>query len=130
MCIRDSNFDHWYDQSEVIAQLILNTLVKICITEYNQLKERHNDISMVLLIKVLLCILAEFAEDNKFQSFFIDNKETLIVGVILVLMKSTDYEKELFYDNPLMFTEIALSLIHICRCRRYAVCRSRWSPYH
>eukprot|EP00826_Nyctotherus_ovalis_P029541 TRINITY_DN23363_c0_g1_i2.p1 TRINITY_DN23363_c0_g1~~TRINITY_DN23363_c0_g1_i2.p1 ORF type:complete len:183 (-),score=20.61 TRINITY_DN23363_c0_g1_i2:24-572(-) len=24
----------------------------------------------------------------------------------------------------------ALSLIHICRCRRYSVCRSRWSPYH
>ena len=23
-----------------------------------------------------------------------------------------------------------LSLIHILRCRRYAVCRSRWSPYH
>eukprot|EP00826_Nyctotherus_ovalis_P062465 TRINITY_DN9039_c0_g1_i4.p1 TRINITY_DN9039_c0_g1~~TRINITY_DN9039_c0_g1_i4.p1 ORF type:complete len:177 (+),score=40.62 TRINITY_DN9039_c0_g1_i4:143-673(+) len=26
--------------------------------------------------------------------------------------------------------ENLLSLIHICRCRRYAVCRSRWSPYH
>eukprot|EP00826_Nyctotherus_ovalis_P007493 TRINITY_DN11884_c0_g1_i2.p2 TRINITY_DN11884_c0_g1~~TRINITY_DN11884_c0_g1_i2.p2 ORF type:complete len:223 (-),score=105.87 TRINITY_DN11884_c0_g1_i2:20-688(-) len=26
--------------------------------------------------------------------------------------------------------EEELSLIHICRCRRYAVCRSRWSPYH
>eukprot|EP00826_Nyctotherus_ovalis_P036902 TRINITY_DN3317_c0_g3_i1.p1 TRINITY_DN3317_c0_g3~~TRINITY_DN3317_c0_g3_i1.p1 ORF type:complete len:282 (-),score=105.60 TRINITY_DN3317_c0_g3_i1:22-867(-) len=25
---------------------------------------------------------------------------------------------------------LELSLIHICRCRRYAVCRSRWSPYH
>ena len=25
---------------------------------------------------------------------------------------------------------IWLSLIHIWRCRRYAVCRSRWSPYH
>eukprot|EP00826_Nyctotherus_ovalis_P023374 TRINITY_DN17960_c0_g1_i1.p1 TRINITY_DN17960_c0_g1~~TRINITY_DN17960_c0_g1_i1.p1 ORF type:complete len:181 (+),score=32.10 TRINITY_DN17960_c0_g1_i1:171-713(+) len=25
---------------------------------------------------------------------------------------------------------MSLSLIHICRCRRYAVCRSRWSPYH
>ena len=23
-----------------------------------------------------------------------------------------------------------LSLIHICRCRRYSLCRSRWSPYH
>eukprot|EP00826_Nyctotherus_ovalis_P040313 TRINITY_DN3964_c0_g1_i7.p1 TRINITY_DN3964_c0_g1~~TRINITY_DN3964_c0_g1_i7.p1 ORF type:complete len:586 (-),score=183.51 TRINITY_DN3964_c0_g1_i7:19-1776(-) len=28
------------------------------------------------------------------------------------------------------FTHVLLSLIHICRCRRYAVCRSRWSPYH
>eukprot|EP00826_Nyctotherus_ovalis_P024905 TRINITY_DN19218_c0_g2_i1.p1 TRINITY_DN19218_c0_g2~~TRINITY_DN19218_c0_g2_i1.p1 ORF type:complete len:238 (+),score=57.86 TRINITY_DN19218_c0_g2_i1:159-872(+) len=27
-------------------------------------------------------------------------------------------------------SEVELSLIHICRCRRYAVCRSRWSPYH
>eukprot|EP00826_Nyctotherus_ovalis_P022243 TRINITY_DN1730_c0_g1_i4.p1 TRINITY_DN1730_c0_g1~~TRINITY_DN1730_c0_g1_i4.p1 ORF type:complete len:108 (-),score=26.18 TRINITY_DN1730_c0_g1_i4:16-339(-) len=26
--------------------------------------------------------------------------------------------------------QLKLSLIHICRCRRYAVCRSRWSPYH
>ena len=24
----------------------------------------------------------------------------------------------------------ALSLIHIWRCRRYSLCRSRWSPYH
>ena len=23
-----------------------------------------------------------------------------------------------------------LSLIHIWRCRRYSLCRSRWSPYH
>eukprot|EP00826_Nyctotherus_ovalis_P028497 TRINITY_DN2250_c0_g1_i3.p1 TRINITY_DN2250_c0_g1~~TRINITY_DN2250_c0_g1_i3.p1 ORF type:complete len:290 (-),score=66.59 TRINITY_DN2250_c0_g1_i3:21-890(-) len=29
-----------------------------------------------------------------------------------------------------LFTVYNLSLIHICRCRRYAVCRSRWSPYH
>ena len=24
----------------------------------------------------------------------------------------------------------ALSLIHICRCRRHLTCRSRWSPSH
>eukprot|EP00826_Nyctotherus_ovalis_P011043 TRINITY_DN12883_c0_g1_i1.p1 TRINITY_DN12883_c0_g1~~TRINITY_DN12883_c0_g1_i1.p1 ORF type:complete len:625 (-),score=90.82 TRINITY_DN12883_c0_g1_i1:15-1889(-) len=39
--------------------------------------------------------------------------------------------KNLRESNP--FTEdirYYLSLIHICRCRRYAVCRSRWSPYH
>eukprot|EP00826_Nyctotherus_ovalis_P043944 TRINITY_DN4693_c0_g1_i7.p1 TRINITY_DN4693_c0_g1~~TRINITY_DN4693_c0_g1_i7.p1 ORF type:complete len:229 (+),score=47.23 TRINITY_DN4693_c0_g1_i7:472-1158(+) len=28
------------------------------------------------------------------------------------------------------YNRLYLSLIHICRCRRYAVCRSRWSPYH
>ena len=27
-------------------------------------------------------------------------------------------------------TGLYLSLIHICRCRRYYLCRSRWSPYH
>jgi len=39
--------------------------------------------------------------------------------------------------NPLRIRRMAeestnyfLSLIHIRRCRRYAVCRSRWSPYH
>ena len=25
---------------------------------------------------------------------------------------------------------LVLSLIHICRCRRSTLCRSRWSPYH
>eukprot|EP00826_Nyctotherus_ovalis_P016116 TRINITY_DN14643_c0_g1_i3.p1 TRINITY_DN14643_c0_g1~~TRINITY_DN14643_c0_g1_i3.p1 ORF type:complete len:139 (+),score=11.44 TRINITY_DN14643_c0_g1_i3:58-474(+) len=33
-----------------------------------------------------------------------------------------------FYFDPVAI--VGLSLIHICRCRRYAVCRSRWSPYH
>ena len=33
-------------------------------------------------------------------------------------------------DSYAMLDILMLSLIHICRCRRYAVCRSRWSPYH
>eukprot|EP00826_Nyctotherus_ovalis_P044049 TRINITY_DN4718_c0_g1_i11.p1 TRINITY_DN4718_c0_g1~~TRINITY_DN4718_c0_g1_i11.p1 ORF type:complete len:233 (+),score=52.19 TRINITY_DN4718_c0_g1_i11:678-1376(+) len=32
--------------------------------------------------------------------------------------------------QSIQFRGFGLSLIHICRCRRYAVCRSRWSPYH
>eukprot|EP00826_Nyctotherus_ovalis_P012227 TRINITY_DN1320_c0_g5_i2.p1 TRINITY_DN1320_c0_g5~~TRINITY_DN1320_c0_g5_i2.p1 ORF type:complete len:299 (-),score=91.54 TRINITY_DN1320_c0_g5_i2:16-912(-) len=41
-------------------------------------------------------------------------------------------EESKFYKRLQGLAEIAkeLSLIHICRCRRYAVCRSRWSPYH
>ena len=39
---------------------------------------------------------------------------------------------ELTLDWSTLFTvrPLNLSLIHIWRCRRYAVCRSRWSPYH
>eukprot|EP00826_Nyctotherus_ovalis_P061334 TRINITY_DN8717_c0_g1_i2.p1 TRINITY_DN8717_c0_g1~~TRINITY_DN8717_c0_g1_i2.p1 ORF type:complete len:206 (-),score=45.45 TRINITY_DN8717_c0_g1_i2:9-626(-) len=33
-------------------------------------------------------------------------------------------------DLRTKYGTLYLSLIHICRCRRYAVCRSRWSPYH
>ena len=35
-----------------------------------------------------------------------------------------------FEQTLIHFTQGYLSLIHIWRCRRYAVCRSRWSPYH
>ena len=40
------------------------------------------------------------------------------------------------HDNPYIVQEVAgetvivLSLIHIRRCRRSTLCRSRWSPYH
>eukprot|EP00826_Nyctotherus_ovalis_P004846 TRINITY_DN11076_c0_g1_i5.p1 TRINITY_DN11076_c0_g1~~TRINITY_DN11076_c0_g1_i5.p1 ORF type:complete len:355 (-),score=97.79 TRINITY_DN11076_c0_g1_i5:22-1086(-) len=37
---------------------------------------------------------------------------------------------DFLYTIALVVLIIGLSLIHICRCRRYAVCRSRWSPYH
>ena len=32
-------------------------------------------------------------------------------------------------NGPILISK-SLSLIHIWRCRRYSLCRSRWSPYH
>ena len=32
--------------------------------------------------------------------------------------------------NTNLYAVKKLSLIHIWRCRRYSLCRSRWSPYH
>ena len=32
--------------------------------------------------------------------------------------------------HPVHYTMHTLSLIHIWRCRRSTLCRSRWSPYH
>eukprot|EP00826_Nyctotherus_ovalis_P001288 TRINITY_DN10190_c0_g1_i5.p1 TRINITY_DN10190_c0_g1~~TRINITY_DN10190_c0_g1_i5.p1 ORF type:complete len:254 (-),score=40.61 TRINITY_DN10190_c0_g1_i5:16-777(-) len=45
----------------------------------------------------------------------------------LPLLKSSRSENVIVKK---MARYLGLSLIHICRCRRYAVCRSRWSPYH
>ena len=38
----------------------------------------------------------------------------------------------LLLDEPFsnLDPDMTLSLIHIRRCRRYSLCRSRWSPYH
>eukprot|EP00826_Nyctotherus_ovalis_P019016 TRINITY_DN15796_c0_g1_i3.p1 TRINITY_DN15796_c0_g1~~TRINITY_DN15796_c0_g1_i3.p1 ORF type:complete len:187 (-),score=44.11 TRINITY_DN15796_c0_g1_i3:38-598(-) len=43
---------------------------------------------------------------------------------------SSDGNHKFLASNEFKFADLDLSLIHICRCRRYAVCRSRWSPYH
>eukprot|EP00826_Nyctotherus_ovalis_P010998 TRINITY_DN12871_c0_g1_i2.p1 TRINITY_DN12871_c0_g1~~TRINITY_DN12871_c0_g1_i2.p1 ORF type:complete len:215 (-),score=51.80 TRINITY_DN12871_c0_g1_i2:13-657(-) len=51
---------------------------------------------------------------------------TLVVYCVTSYNLSEDGHKLVATINSIYI----LSLIHICRCRRYAVCRSRWSPYH
>ena len=36
----------------------------------------------------------------------------------------------MYIVDSFMVVVLGLSLIHICRCRRSTLCRSRWSPYH
>ena len=38
--------------------------------------------------------------------------------------------KSSLFKFPTHVTVLGLSLIHIWRCRRSTLCRSRWSPYH
>eukprot|EP00826_Nyctotherus_ovalis_P058575 TRINITY_DN8062_c0_g1_i6.p1 TRINITY_DN8062_c0_g1~~TRINITY_DN8062_c0_g1_i6.p1 ORF type:complete len:490 (-),score=77.51 TRINITY_DN8062_c0_g1_i6:23-1492(-) len=63
-----------------------------------------------------------------------DNKKpSAMVKQIRKTMNLTTRNYSLVQDNfseDKSITGEDLSLIHICRCRRYAVCRSRWSPYH
>ena len=44
-------------------------------------------------------------------------------GSLMAIMNDDVNQLERFLDQ-------GLSLIHICRCRRSTLCRSRWSPYH
>eukprot|EP00826_Nyctotherus_ovalis_P016744 TRINITY_DN14865_c0_g1_i1.p1 TRINITY_DN14865_c0_g1~~TRINITY_DN14865_c0_g1_i1.p1 ORF type:complete len:250 (-),score=0.28 TRINITY_DN14865_c0_g1_i1:22-771(-) len=54
-----------------------------------------------------------------------------IIGIALGLVHPVVvYFEQKTHIKVVVGMVLLLSLIHICRCRRYAVCRSRWSPYH
>eukprot|EP00826_Nyctotherus_ovalis_P006826 TRINITY_DN11662_c0_g1_i12.p2 TRINITY_DN11662_c0_g1~~TRINITY_DN11662_c0_g1_i12.p2 ORF type:complete len:121 (-),score=13.24 TRINITY_DN11662_c0_g1_i12:31-393(-) len=83
--------------------------------------------------------LYSFVPNSK--NFLSESKFDYILEPGIVLMcRVVEFEAHFTHDaaSDLKFriellTEkisLKLSLIHICRCRRYAVCRSRWSPYH
>eukprot|EP00826_Nyctotherus_ovalis_P022867 TRINITY_DN17653_c0_g1_i3.p1 TRINITY_DN17653_c0_g1~~TRINITY_DN17653_c0_g1_i3.p1 ORF type:complete len:103 (+),score=20.96 TRINITY_DN17653_c0_g1_i3:673-981(+) len=68
------------------------------------------------------CIVSMESERNN-TVHSISAKKTL-------LLKNSEKVVETGKKHERLSQILLLSLIHICRCRRYAVCRSRWSPYH
>eukprot|EP00826_Nyctotherus_ovalis_P027457 TRINITY_DN21468_c0_g1_i1.p1 TRINITY_DN21468_c0_g1~~TRINITY_DN21468_c0_g1_i1.p1 ORF type:complete len:204 (+),score=22.21 TRINITY_DN21468_c0_g1_i1:75-686(+) len=92
-------------------------------------------------LKQLLNKVKAFEETNniakKFESGICDIKrlqEILAHNNVSREEQSREEQKCFAYKEEVKCdscsSEVNLSLIHICRCRRYAVCRSRWSPYH
>ena len=72
-----------------------------------------------------------------FSLFFFKQKTAYEIASCLVgsEMCIRDRSRHLYVSldhKTFYFTHIIsnLSLIHIWRCRRYSLCRSRWSPYH
>eukprot|EP00826_Nyctotherus_ovalis_P048810 TRINITY_DN5791_c0_g1_i24.p1 TRINITY_DN5791_c0_g1~~TRINITY_DN5791_c0_g1_i24.p1 ORF type:complete len:398 (-),score=77.27 TRINITY_DN5791_c0_g1_i24:13-1206(-) len=82
--------------------------------------------------------VAEFMDDRTYQKVKARLKraeEAVLMGdakeVVCPSLEEVDFLLSLGKENVAdAIGVLKLSLIHICRCRRYAVCRSRWSPYH
>eukprot|EP00826_Nyctotherus_ovalis_P017352 TRINITY_DN15109_c0_g1_i3.p1 TRINITY_DN15109_c0_g1~~TRINITY_DN15109_c0_g1_i3.p1 ORF type:complete len:767 (+),score=174.98 TRINITY_DN15109_c0_g1_i3:79-2301(+) len=87
-------------------QKIDATLVKI-------MKGRHQVLHNTLIEDAAKMLSASFPPD------------TGLIKLRIEYLIEAEYIKRSPSDRKLY---IYLSLIHICRCRRYAVCRSRWSP--
>ena len=79
----------------------------------------------------------------RIQKWSVLNKELCRWFILQKIINNTEIRKKqyvqaigLLFDPVCTYfwswcmTSIILSLIHIWRCRRYSLCRSRWSPYH
>eukprot|EP00826_Nyctotherus_ovalis_P029669 TRINITY_DN23525_c0_g1_i2.p2 TRINITY_DN23525_c0_g1~~TRINITY_DN23525_c0_g1_i2.p2 ORF type:complete len:150 (-),score=62.76 TRINITY_DN23525_c0_g1_i2:15-464(-) len=62
------------------------------------------------------------------EEFYRGNVPKYVSAAFKVLELAGDKVSVHILFNETLIYNIKLSLIHICRCRRYAVCRSRWSP--
>ena len=80
-------------------------------------------------IKNILGYRGSYISDLFFQSVglvsFLISFTIFFTGINLIKNKYF-----LVIIENIFFTILYLSLIHIWRCRRYSLCRSRWSPYH
>eukprot|EP00826_Nyctotherus_ovalis_P021562 TRINITY_DN16989_c0_g1_i2.p1 TRINITY_DN16989_c0_g1~~TRINITY_DN16989_c0_g1_i2.p1 ORF type:complete len:195 (+),score=45.13 TRINITY_DN16989_c0_g1_i2:234-818(+) len=100
----------------VMMGLVLSVLIADCAV-YATYQKRSNNIVLVF-DKILKVISPLYALLNAARQYVWD-PEVRLRGML-----AHDYILYLIRNSN------DLSLIHICRCRRYAVCRSRWSPYH
>ena len=97
----------------------------------------NNEVTIVnvLLIWIVRILLKKrYILVVKFHSFEI-NIDILELQIPFVIQPTRHLEISSCIINSNRFLEIftqlqRLSLIHIWRCRRSTLCRSRWSPYH
>jgi hypothetical protein len=99
---------HWCSLCGFIGQAILNTLLKICVADYDKLEDRSRNLVTSKFISQLLCVLNIMIDENTFYSFFSNNKITILIDIVLVLIKATQYEKLLIKTNPQEFVNLGL----------------------
>eukprot|EP00826_Nyctotherus_ovalis_P037851 TRINITY_DN3491_c0_g1_i2.p1 TRINITY_DN3491_c0_g1~~TRINITY_DN3491_c0_g1_i2.p1 ORF type:complete len:311 (+),score=72.76 TRINITY_DN3491_c0_g1_i2:136-1068(+) len=103
------------------------TDLKLIVKQYGHWEQRINEIEDKLKSEnEELLNKARYleAENYKLQETLIDKNKDLVEKIAVIESLSVKLKEKV------QKAQLELSLIHICRCRRYAVCRSRWSPYH
>eukprot|EP00826_Nyctotherus_ovalis_P051859 TRINITY_DN6507_c0_g1_i2.p2 TRINITY_DN6507_c0_g1~~TRINITY_DN6507_c0_g1_i2.p2 ORF type:complete len:155 (-),score=45.40 TRINITY_DN6507_c0_g1_i2:12-476(-) len=154
MCIRDSNStlqnDHSIAQDDLSQQKAENEELRARLTETKRnLSESHKDEKELNgLVKRLREELREIEKVHKAEEKRVEELRHQLLSTKheLEIEKKAKEQKDrhlavMLHEKEKLWRQVEhlngkkalpqrLSLIHICRCRRYAVCRSRWSPYH
>eukprot|EP00826_Nyctotherus_ovalis_P031277 TRINITY_DN24974_c0_g1_i1.p1 TRINITY_DN24974_c0_g1~~TRINITY_DN24974_c0_g1_i1.p1 ORF type:complete len:170 (+),score=62.75 TRINITY_DN24974_c0_g1_i1:204-713(+) len=144
-----TNLCHWVDILNYIDDLLKKLIEKFKLlygtSSEEELRQTGDKIATILDFTKALLLKARNrsvynSSDLLLEIIKLDDWQ-LVIKALFILVSIVDlscrYQSDERKRNSSELDEwllnIAfgyLSLIHICRCRRYAVCRSRWSPYH
>eukprot|EP00826_Nyctotherus_ovalis_P012714 TRINITY_DN13388_c0_g1_i2.p1 TRINITY_DN13388_c0_g1~~TRINITY_DN13388_c0_g1_i2.p1 ORF type:complete len:130 (+),score=5.09 TRINITY_DN13388_c0_g1_i2:67-456(+) len=127
MCIRDSYSDAYKENMmneqlnrsipQELFSLENNSIKKLFLAEHNSPLRTNKSKSPTKIARQRVC---------KMKSR--ESTENRSVKGMSRLQKIEERLRASFTKSCLPYTTYILYLIHICRCRRYAVCRSRRSP--
>eukprot|EP00826_Nyctotherus_ovalis_P043251 TRINITY_DN4533_c0_g1_i6.p1 TRINITY_DN4533_c0_g1~~TRINITY_DN4533_c0_g1_i6.p1 ORF type:complete len:230 (-),score=56.85 TRINITY_DN4533_c0_g1_i6:20-709(-) len=122
--VRDKKLDKYVAMKSINKQGITDSHIYKALVNEVSIHKRVVHSNIIRLIS--------HAEDSKKLYIIMEcaNKGSLFR---LLRRKGKFSEREAFFFFMQVCSAahvLCLSLIHICRCRRYAVCRSRWSPDH
>ena len=140
MCIRDRVYAGGTNASSQNPQITFNTLGLHTVTlvatnalgSDSEIKNNYINVTNVVgpcdATSTQTCAAAdEFISNVTLNTI---NNSSACTGYSDFTAQSTTLAQGSAYNVTVVPTVNGLSLIHILRCRRYAVCRSRWSPYH
>ena len=102
-----------YSLMFILAFLVGYNLVKSFFLK-EEVDEKYLD-PMLIYMVISVFLGARFGEVFFYQWGYYQNH---LIEILLPIQESSNS------------SILGLSLIHIWRCRRYSLCRSRWSPYH
>ena len=91
-----------------IGPLALISLLWLCVTRYDQLEKNIADDKLSDIFVYFMRLLCYMLEDNSYYPLFSENKQRLIMDVVLVLIRSTETEKEWMMTEPDNFVNLAL----------------------
>jgi hypothetical protein len=103
------------------APVILMSLFNACSTNYSSLSLlMENDTANELLVEMLK-MLVLLSDNNNFYGVFAQNKQRILVDIILVLMRTQEEERQSMFDNPESFVALALDT---CEKQDNAICKT------
>ena len=91
-------------------------------------KTKNKNKFMLTLMSFLGNLLVFFVQ--YFETFLFEFSFYTVFPCLILFRSRVDYYQIWSARQDIKVNYDKLSLIHIWRCRRYSLCRSRWSPYH